>query len=79
MALADYLDTPARPRVRLDEIYDALDPGEREELVSWLADETLASARIARGLTRAMSAKGVALSIGENAVREARKNGWTPQ
>lgn len=79
MALADYLDAPARPRVRLDEIYDVLDPGEREELVSWLADETLASARIARGLTRAMSAKGVALSIGEQAVREARRNGWAPQ
>lgn len=57
---------------KMDAAYASLSAEQRADLLEALADDSIASAAIARVLTR----RGT--PIGETTVRAARKNGWRP-
>lgn len=79
MALADYLDRPARPRVRLDDIFDLLPPDEQQELVAWCAgDGDMAASQMALALSLAAKKAGSNLRISASSMLDMRRNEWKP-
>lgn len=80
MALADYLDRPARPRVRLDDIYDLLPHDEQQEIAEWCVSEGgMAASQMAIALTNAAKKAGRPdLRISASSILNMRANEWKP-